>query len=593
MSLLSVVGLAKGRTRGVGGTAWVVLVSTGVALALVPATAGAVTVGPFALSPQGPGTAATNTQAGTDADLVSNTITFGGYANSADTLKDLSVQLAPGLLVNPSTIPSADLCTSEMLTAATPSCPPGSQIGTGTLTANVGALAGQMLNTAFYLMAPPTPADAAGVGMIVSAGPVALLGVPGSADINPNGTLQVSFANLPQSAPVAGVSQPIQITGVQLTINGTVKPDGSTQVPFTRLPTSCGPATSTLRADAYSAPSAVQAQSSAFTPTGCGALVYAPQFSAATGTLDSADPGVALTTTFTQGAGAMDSALSSVSLMLPFSALAPNAGTLIIAACAAPLTAACQPVGTATVTTPLLGAPLNGKLYAVRSGGLPGLSIVLPPPVAVELDGVTSVGSVGELVETFTRIPDLPISALTVAIPSSGTNSLFTAGPSLCAASAPTVGATFTPQDGGGAVVSSVPVTRVNCPPAVVFGAPTPILSLPHQVVRLAGGQTGRLVARCTGAKCAGALTLTVNLARRTGHGKRTRTRYVPVTVASGTFSLAPGNGGSSKITVKLTRLGRQLLKRHARLKASATARYSKQFVHTHVTLKVKTVTKR
>lgn len=486
------------------------------------------------------------------------------------------MQLAPGLLANPSTVPAADLCTSAMLSAQMPSCPAGGLVETGSLTANVGALGAQRLSANAYLTAPPTSADAAGVGIIFSLGPVPVVGVAGSADVEPNGTLQFNFANLPQSATVQGVTEPIQITGLQLTINGTVRPDGMTQVPFTRLPTSCGAATSVLRADAYSNPGAVQAQAAQFTPTGCDKLTYTPAFFGATATLDSGDPGVGLTTTFNLGAEAIQSASSAVSLTLPLSALAPNAGTLIDHACPPPLTSACEPIGTTAVTTPLLGkAPFAGKLYAVRTRGLPGLSIVFPPPVGLELDGVTTVGSSGAIVETFTNIPDLPLSSLRVTIPSTGGDSLLGVGPMLCARSAPAVSAVFTPRNGGSRVASSVGLTRVNCPAARRrLGSVT----LPRsQVVRLARNHTGRVLATCTRETCIGTLTLTVSVRQRTGHGKHARVRIVRrVPVAIGGFSLRSGSRRPA-IRVRLTAAGRKLvLEHHLRLKTAATMRYAR-----------------
>jgi hypothetical protein len=583
MSWLSAHGGRGPGPRGLQGRLLAVVVGAGLVLAAAPAVAGALTVGQFALSPQGPGSSAANTQAGTDADLVSNTIVFGGYATPTDTLKDLSLQLAPGLLANPSTIPAADLCTSAMLAAAMPTCPAGGLVGTGTLTANVGALGSQTLSADLYLTAPPTSADAAGVGVVFSLASVPVVGIAGSADVEPNGTLQFSFANLPQSATLQGVSQPIQITGLQLTINGTVRPNGATPVPFTRLPTSCGAAASMVRADAYSAPAAVQTQAAQFTPTGCSALTYAPTFAGATATLDSGDAGVALTTTFSLGAAATQSASSAVSLTLPFSALAPNAGTLINEACPPPLTSACEPIGTAAVTTPLLGGvPFAGKLYAVRTRGLPGLSIVFPPPVGLELDGVTTVGSGGAIVETFANLPDLPLSSLKVTIPSTGGDSLFAEGPSLCAATAPALSVAFTPRDGGAAVASAVPVTRVNC----AGTQPPPVLTLARsQVVRLAKNDTGRVVARCSRATCNGTLILTVKVTKRTGHGKRAKVKHVRTTVATGRFSVHAASRRPT-ITIKLSAAGRALLKHHhRRLGTSAMMRYVRQASLGSVTL--------
>lgn len=573
--------------RLAGRRVWGALLVAVVILAALPAVAGAFTVGGFSLHPEGPGSTVPNTQAGTDADLVLDPIAFGGYASSTDTLKDLSLQLARGLVANPSTIPAADLCPDATLFSPAPSCPPGGRVGSGTLTANVGALMGVKLSAVLYLTAPPSPADAAGVGIIFSLGGTPIVGVAGAADLNPDGTLQFNFANLPQSVSVAGVRQSLQITSLQLTVNGTVNPSGAQPVPFTRLPTSCGAATSIVRADAYSAPGAVQTQATQFAPTGCAKLTYSPKFFRATAILSPRDPGLALTTTFDLGAGAGESATSALSLSLPFSALAPNAGTLIDDACRLPLTAACQPVGTASVSTPLLGdVPFKGSLFAVWTRGLPGLSIVFPKPVGLELDGVTTVGSSGALVETFTNIPDLPLSSLNVTIADTGQDSLFAAGPSLCARSAPALSARFTPRNGARVVTSSVRVTRVNCSGPVRRRPVPPALSLPRsQVVRLANNRTGRVVARCSRGTCAGTLILTVSVNRRTGHGRKARIIRVRRVVASGRFALRAGSRRPT-IRVELTAYGRSVLKHHhLRFNASAAMLYSRHVLRGSVTV--------
>lgn len=571
-----------------GRRAWGALLVAVLMLAALPAMAGAFTVGQFSLNPEGPGSTSPNTQAGTDADLVLDPIAFGDYASSTDTLKDLSLQLARGLVVNPSTIPAADLCTDATLFSPAPSCPHGGRVGTGTLTANVGALMGVQLSAVLYLTAPPTAADAAGVGIIFSLGATPIVGVRGAVDLNPDGTLQFNFVNLPQSVLVAGTRQSIQITSLQLTINGTVQPGGGEAVPFTRLPTSCGAATSVVSATAYSAPSAVKTQAAQFAPTGCDKLTYSPKFLQATATLSSRDPGLALATTFDLGAGAMESATSAVSLSLPFSALAPNAGTLIAGACRLPLTAACQPVGTASVSTPLLGdVPFKGNLFSVRTQGLPGLTIVFPKPVGLELDGVTSVGADGAIVETFTNIPDLPLSSLNVTIANTGQDSLFAAGPSLCARSAPALSATFTPRSGAGGVTSAVPVTRVNCSGRVPPRTTPLFLTLPRsQVVRLSNNKrSGRVAARCTRGRCAGTLLLKVSASRRIGRGQKARVIKVRRVVASGRFSLRAG-ARRPKITVKLNPYGRSLLRRrHLHFHASVAMRGSRAALRGSVTV--------
>jgi hypothetical protein len=72
-------------------------------------------------------------------------------------------------------------------------------------------------------------------------------------------------------------------------------------------------------------------------------------------------------------------------------------------------------VGSATVTIPLLPAPLTGKIVlAAHSGGLPAIDVILPAPFAFTLVG-TPTASAGGLGVSFGGIPDVPISSLVVS----------------------------------------------------------------------------------------------------------------------------------------------------------------------------------
>ena len=186
----------------------------------------AITVPSFTLTPS-------TTQAGANPDLNLNA-TFA--PTSGDDPQSVTMALAPGLLANP-TVPVA--CSASELQSN--SCPSGSQIGTGTVSATAAGLPTSAPAT-LYLMQPQA-GEVGRIGMVVSM----LLGTTTSqASItlrpSPNVGANVTFTNLPNT--VGGT--PITVTGIKLTLNGTVN-GGS----FTRNPTSCQPATTGLSVTSY------------------------------------------------------------------------------------------------------------------------------------------------------------------------------------------------------------------------------------------------------------------------------------------------------------------------------------------------------
>lgn len=383
------------------------------AIDAAPASASA-TVPSFALTPS-------TTQAGTNPDINVAATFAGGDPQS------VTLALAAGLLANP-TVPVA--CSPSQLQSN--ACPSGSQIGSGTVSATEGGLP---VNAAasLYLVAPQA-GELARVGMVVSTplgmavaqGPVTLRTTP---DVGAN----LTFSNLPNT--IAGA--PVTVTGINLTLDGTV--DGNA---FTRNPTSCRTATTDLQMTSYQGGTA-DAQSS-FTPTGCASLPFAPQLSASAA-VAGWDGSTALTSAIAQGAG--QAALNQAQLTVPYR-LVPRSDVKS-RACGAADPSTCpssSTVGTATVTTPLASQPLAGRVVLVSSAsGVPGFAIVLPSPYGLVLTGSNSFGWQG-YTTTYTNLPDIPLSSMQVSL-AGGSDSVLEGGYALCGVS-PTISGSFTGQNG-------------------------------------------------------------------------------------------------------------------------------------------------
>ncbi len=195
--------------------------------------------------------------------------------------------------------------------------------------------------------------------------------------------------------------------------------------------------------------------SSSLTPTGCGSLAYQPQLTD-TATIDSSDDGVVFAASITQKP--TEAATAGVTLTLP-PRLVPRVSALRGACTATDLTT-CPPIGSVTVTTPLLGSPLRGNLVLVAdSGSLPTIEAIFPSPFAISLHGAPALGA-GGLSVTFNGFPDVPITHLAVAF-SGGSGSLFVAAPDLCA----------DPGELTGDFVAQSGATRHDTAPLAVVGS--------------------------------------------------------------------------------------------------------------------------
>jgi hypothetical protein len=277
--------------------------------------------------------------------------------------------------------------------------------------------------------------------------PVATLSAPVDVRSSPTVGIDIPLTGIPNQ--ISGID--VRVDELKLELYGTVNGQ-----PFTRNPTSCSAATTGLTIDSYGSSTPVTAAAS-FTPTGCETLGYSPQL-AATATIDQGDDGVDFSATITQSAA--DAATSAVTITLP-SGLSPRLSALGAACTASDLTA-CPAIGTATVTTPLLSAPLQGQLVlaAGSPGSLPMIDAVFGPPLSLTLVGTPSLGASG-LAASFSGLPDVPLTTLEVDF-TGGPNSILTAASALCSEPQALTG-DFTAQTDATAQVTAAVAVSGTC----------------------------------------------------------------------------------------------------------------------------------
>jgi hypothetical protein len=128
-------------------------------------------------------------------------------------------------------------------------------------------------------------------------------------------------------------------------------------------------------------------------------------------------------------------------------------------------------IGSATVHTPILSAPLAGPVYLVTKGSssaspFPEMVLLLQAQgVNIDLSGGLYVSELNVTSVTFTSIPDLPITRLTLTLPE-GKRSILAAGSNLCKAAREShalhLSGVFTGQDGA-TLKRSVKVSVSGC----------------------------------------------------------------------------------------------------------------------------------
>jgi hypothetical protein len=302
--------------------------------------------------------------------------TFGTTAG--DQLKDVTIQLPPGLLVNEEVNGGACL--------STPTPAPSCQIGSGTITMLVGTTLTNA-QAQVYLVSAPGATDLAGITVVVDASAVSpTYALPGTLSFHSSASIgidpsfyvvqDVAFSDLPATTPV---------TAMDLTFNGLT------------MPSSCQPAVLTVTANSQKDPTAA-AFNAPFTVTNCLALPFQPSVTAALSRNNGSTSG-AFEVTIADPAG--DSVLQGAKIRLPpnisinpamdpcFEGLVCTVGTV---AGISPIMPASQLAGTL-----ILGGTLRG----------PALTVSFPQPTSLQLNAVLGTTSL-----TFVALPEIPMTSL-------------------------------------------------------------------------------------------------------------------------------------------------------------------------------------
>jgi hypothetical protein len=394
------------------------LVLFAVAFLALPAPApAAVTLSEFKVEPAG-------LQAGGHPDVK---LTLGISPTGSDDVKDSFTRLQPGLLGNPQ---NAAFCTSEQMRTSQ-GCPEEARVGSVAVSARLGPLylpPDVPVDGTVYNLTP-TGGEPARLGLVLEAvgglqktyleAPVVLR--PGADGVG----LETLFADQPRDA--GGLD--IQIRRVELTFAGQ-----ASKGPFMRMPTSCANGTSLARIDSWEAPGVFSEATTTIAPTGCDALAFTPRAEGSLGAPGQTRIGDFPPLETTLRLDPEQAALNRAEVTLP-SSVAPNPAA-VARACPRPQAAATacpesSRIGTAIIDSPLQASPVRGPVYLGYNNPsqLPGLIVVLPPPVDLRIDGLAEQG-VG-LRNIFPTNPDLPLRSFTLAF-GGGPNGVALLGRDLC-----------------------------------------------------------------------------------------------------------------------------------------------------------------
>jgi hypothetical protein len=486
------------------------------------------------------------TQAGAHPFVGVTSFTFNNSALTGPDghVKDIRVDLPPGLISNPQATPR---CTAAQF----PSCPKESQVGTEQLTAYPGA----PYTAAVYNMEVGKDglADFAFSVPLIAPRTDIIGGLRDRGDLG----LFFTISDVPQSSNL--VSSTLTFWGIPADPAHDGErggPSTAPKTPFLTLPTACaGVQTTTISADSHEAPGQFVSKS-AVTPTGatgCDALPFSPQLTAVADGKTSAANGAGLTVSIAQPLD--QSNVKSVSVVLPKELTAR--GTTVAGACPEatftldPSGCAASQVGTVSASTPLLPDALAGPVYLVaHPTGLPTIEALLQGhKLSIDLSGTITFGTTGQVNSTFGAVPDAPITSFVLDLPA-GPHSALSSSKGVCGGplTMPTTivgqsGARVeqsTPIDVTGCVASKPKAKKLKILRARVKGAvATLTVQVPKAGTLKASGKGLRKASRKV--KKAGKVTLKVRLSKN-GVASRAKRRHahrrlkVPVTVRLGSL---------------------------------------------------------
>jgi hypothetical protein len=410
----------------------------------------------------------------TNVKLTPSTTQAGGHPNvtvdlafslnpSTDDVKSVGVVLPQGLVGNPS---AADRCSEAKFKAD--QCPDGSKVGTQTAEAEATVLGVPMQQTVpgdVYNLTPHA-GEPARLGVVLRPTGGSPVFLESAVTVGPRTGfgLATKFDNLPRSASVLGITAQIRLKSMKLTLNG-----GAAHGKFITNPTSCRPATMTATITTYDQPSKPVSGKSSFTPTGCSKLPFRPGLSGTVGGAGQTKVGTSPTLVAIVAARSGDANASRVAVTLP-AGIGVNlgwAGT----PCPQPVFAAgncgaAARVGSAVARSPLLATPINGKVFFLSDAatGLPAVGVQFGPPVALALFGKVAING-DTLVNTFTGIPDLPLSRFQLTIAGGGKDHLLSNGRKLCGRKTPPLAHADLLAHSGKTATANASLAVLGCPP--------------------------------------------------------------------------------------------------------------------------------
>jgi hypothetical protein len=445
-------------------------------------------------------------------------------------------------------IPDVTLCGEPQ--AAEGTCGPASKIGTVTVAAGSGSspytFTGSVYMTGPYNGAP------FGLSVVVPAvaGPFNLGPVKARStiDINPMTARVTAETVLPTI--VGGI--PIRMRSLSVNVN---------RQGFLLNPTNCS--VEATESTLTSTEKAVQSGlASPFQAEGCSGLAFKPAFAAATSGKHSKANGASLVTTITQASGQAN--IKSVLVTLP-KAL-PSRLTTLQQACLAktfeenPLSCATvspgSEVGTATALTPTLPVVMKGPAFLVSHGGeeFPALELVLEGDgVRIIVEGKTDIKK-GITTTDFETAPDVPVSSITVNLPTGPHSALATENLNTNLCTAKLVMPTVITGQNGKQVKQNTVIAPTGCGVQIVghkvVGNTLYLTVRTYAAGRISGSGRGLSTTYRTLGGASKATTLKIPLSR----AARSKGRPFKVKVRVGFVPKAKGPHTSASVTVKFRR---------------------------------------
>lgn len=443
-------------------------------------------------------------------------------------LGDMQLSFPPGLLGGLGG--GIGLC--DLAKARAGTCPKDSRVGSATLLAGPGGAPLALEGDVFLTL--PIDGSLAGLAITVpgKVGPFDLGTTVSFARIavRPDDAgLEVTAKGLPQI--VGGI--PLSLRQIKLTLD---------RKGFMRNATSC--AAQQITATFTSTLGQTARADGPYRSTDCDKAPFQPKLVGAIGGKGPVAKGStpAVTAVVTQGAGEISAREVMVTLPRQIAVAIERLGVTC------PEGQDCgerNTVGTATATTPLLPLPLRGpvKLVSPAAGGLPVLKLQLSGLLSLSLTGKTALTSAGRVQNTFSGIPDVPLSRFELALNGGATGILRATSALRCGQKLKGTG-DFTGHSGVkrsvtgtfevcGDVRSAASRARKAAATARLKGGALRIrVTAPRTITGLRVGlpTQARLVGR-RGVKVSGGRVARVNVAKRSVTASRLSSRTVTVTL--------------------------------------------------------------